>query len=704
MDDILKAALKYAEMGLAVIPVNPKNKHPYKGTNGSKDASTDPEIIKQWWFKHPFADVAIVTGQASGLVVIDEDYDEEKGKDGIHEVHKWESENGELPPTWTALTGRGGYHLYYRIKDNDLLKNRAGILDGVDVRGEGGYVIAPPSLHPNGKRYEWEYAPEDCELAEADEIVRKFLSIEGGSDGDGGESSEAGTEVYSVPDKVKEGKRNTELFRMASSMWAKNHSKEAIIAAVLTENNLKCDPPLKESEVRYIIDEMTKRYKQGVPKGKDNIVTDANGWREPEMQKDDNGKVLQTIANCAEAIEYDKELFGKIKYNILAYAPFIFGELPWEKVRTYREWKNSDDSNLKSYIEKKYGLKSMERISEGLTVVTSRNVYNPVIDFLEECKRTWDGQKHIENLLPDYLGVEKNDYSIEVMKLFMLGAISRAYHPGCKFDYMIVIYGEQGVGKSTFFKRLAVQKEWYSDNFNTVDGDKAFEKLRGMWIVEMAELLAAKKTQEVESIKAFITSTDDNYRPPYGRRTEQRPRFCVFAGTTNNEHFLTDQTGNRRFLPITSVRKNIKKSIFDEENAVIDMRQAWGEAMHIFEEVGRKPKLILPKKAEEIAKQMQTRFLEEDPRVGLIQEWLDSCTFERVCATMIYRYALGNTDKTPSKRETNEIHSLMRTSIKGWQPYSKSKDGKARVDGFGVCRCFERVPEEGQSDETNPFL
>lgn len=301
------------------------------------------------------------------------------------------------------------------------------------------------------------------------------------------------------------------------------------------------------------------------------------------------------------------------------------GYLPWEHINKYREWNNADDSNLKSYIESRYGLKSMEKIMEALNVVMNRNPYNPVKEMLESIYKKWDKKTgYIENLLPDYLGVEKTDYATECMKLFMLGAISRAYYPGCKFDYMPVFVGKQGIGKSTFLRLLAMNNSWYNDNFNTVEGDKAPEKLRGMWMVELAELLATKKAKEVESIKAFLTSTVDTYRPPYGRRTEQRPRVCVFAGTTNNDHFLTDRTGNRRFLPIVTRKEYVKKSMFENQEAVIrDFENAWGEAMQLFKDANEKPVLILPKKMQEYVENKQAEYMEEDVRVGIIQEWLN---------------------------------------------------------------------------------
>lgn len=410
-----------------------------------------------------------------------------------------------------------------------------------------------------------------------------------------------------------------------------------------------------------------------------------------DLKRDlETGKVIQSIDNVCMVLRNDKNLAGKIRYNILSYSPFVYGELPWSK-ETYREWNNTDDSNLKCYVEARYGLKSLEKIMEGLNIVVAENKFNPVVENLEQLH--WDGKPHIENLLTDYLGVKKDRYSTESMKLFMLGAINRAYHPGCKFDYMPVLVGGQGIGKSTFLKILAGNDDWYNDNFNTVDGDKAVEKLRGMWIVELAELLAVKKTQEVESMKAFITSTVDTYRPPYGRRTEQRPRVCVFAGTTNNMHFLTDRTGNRRYLPLLANADNVKKSMFENQEEVRkEFQQAWAEALHIFKT--QKPKLVLPKDLENVVKKAQDTYLEEDVRIGIIQEWLDlNKEVDEVCVAMIYTGALENESKKPNRRESNEIHDIMRSSIAGWKLVDTDSH-RRRLKGYGLQVCYERIKTE----------
>lgn len=673
------AAVEYIKMGLAVFPLEERGKRP-KTKNGFKDATTDAAQVKAWWQQWPNANIGIATGKRSGGVfVIDLDIDEDKGIDGYHTLDDWQKENGSFPDTWTAITGRGGYHLYFH--SGSEVKNRAGIIDGVDVRGDGGYVVAPPSIHSNGNRYEWEYSPDEYELAESNHNVKFFLET----------GIRLNGEHFSIPDIVNPGERNHMIFRFACMMQAKGASDQAVYAATIAENEHKCNPPLEEKEVRILVNSALK-YEKGKPIHVNEEGQASQGWRRPVFSTNDKGIIRQTIGNMCEAIEYDEKLWGHIQYNELSYSPFVCGSLPWEHQKMYREWNNADDSNLKAYIESRYGLRSMEKIMEALNIVVNRNKFNPVKDMLGDLHKKWDKQYgHIKRLLPDYLGVEDNPYHFECMKLFMLGAISRAFYPGCKFDYMPVFVGRQGIGKSTFLRLLSMNNTWYNDNFNTIEGDKAPEKLRGMWMVELAELLATKKAKEVESIKAFLTSTVDTYRPPYGRRTEQRPRVCVFAGTTNNDHFLTDRTGNRRFLPIVTRKDYVKKSMFDHPEAVQkDFENAWGEAMELFMQADKKPELVLPKEIQMIVENQQNEYMEEDVRVGIIQEWLDNTAEERVCVAMIYEEALGNDGKKPSRYESTELHSIMMNSINGWEKLTTSNGGRSRCGKYGTQICYVR--------------
>lgn len=692
MGDCLKAALSYAaKYHWAVFPVSPKTKKPLT-PHGCKDAKKTPGAIKAWWKKWPEASVGIATGSISHLVVIDEDLDEDKGLDGIQKVMDWQRATGkQLPETLMAITGRGGNHLYYRYEGNDI-KNRAGLLEGVDVRGEGGYVIAPPSVHPNGTEYQWEYAPDEFELADLDDNVRELLAAD---------KADKVSESFTLPDRIPSGKRNETLYKLACSMQSQGLPDAAIDAAVRKSNADLCDVPLGEKELDTLISSAL-RYKKGELK----LINSQIEQRDPKltMQLDRDGnptdRPAQTIANAEEAITYDPELFGRIHYNELSYVPNVYGSLPWKISKGWREWTNIDDSNLRSYVEKKYGLKSGEKTMDALANVAARFPVNPVKQFLEECFENWDGNKHIDSLLPGYLGAEPSEYTNAVMRLFMLGAISRIYKPGCKFDYMLVLVGGQGGGKSTFLRRLAISDQWFNDNFSTLDSSRAIENLRGMWIVEMAELQATKRAKDVETIKSFITSRVDTYRAPYQRRTEQRPRMCVLAGTSNPVDFLTDPTGNRRFLPITCNAETATKNIFgDTVEIKADMAQAWGEAMDIYKHANGNVRLTLPKKLEAAALEAQTHYLEENPYIGMIQAWLDKADVDRVCVMLLWREALGHQYDDPPRRQINELHDIMRNNITGW-----TYIGKQLVGVYGIQRCYERDGKDNFIDATGVEL
>ena len=692
----LDAAIKYAtKYGFAVFPVVAHTKRPIT-PHGCKDAKKDVGAIKARWKRHPDASIGIATGSISQLIVIDEDVDPNTGLDGTDSIRTWERNHAALPETARAITGRGGVHLYYHYAGSDI-KNSTGLLEGVDVRGEGGYVVAPPSTHPNGTEYAWEDDPDDIGIVELNDTVRELLDPK---------KKQGDSEEFTLPDKIQSGSRNDTLFRLACSLQAQGLPDTAILVSVQSVNAERCDVPVPEEELETLVNSAL-RYEKGQLKA---IQHGMPEWHEPKltMRMDKDGNVTdqpaQTIANAEEAIRFDPELFGKIRYNEVAYAPYVMGALPWKPERRLREWTNADDSNLRSYIEAKYGIKSGEKIMDALNNVISKQTINPIKAALENAHDLWDGNKHVENLLPAMLGAEKTEYTTAVMKLFMMGAVARIYRPGCKFDHMMVLVGEQGGGKSTFLRFLSINDDWFSDNFNSLDGDKASEKLRGMWMVELAELQATKRAKDVETIKAFITSRVDTYRVPYGRRTEQRPRMCVLAGTSNPVDFLTDKTGNRRFLPITCwVRKPTFDMFADEIATKAEFVQAWGEIMDEYQRKGGKVSLVLPKRLQDKAIEMQTAYLEEDPKIGIIQEWLDTNPdISRVCAVMLWKEALKHEYEPYKPQDINAIHEIMKNSITGWRYAGKQMVGR---EGYGVQRCYDRIyqfiPADG--DMNIPF-
>ena len=688
-DSMMQAALEYAEHGLAVFPLAPRDKFPiYNG--GYKIATTDPVKIGSWWRKNPDANIGIATGKMSGGVfAIDLDVDENKGINGYDTILDWQRENDELPDTAGTITGRGGYHWLYR--SNSPIKTRAGILPGIDIRGDGGYIVAPPSIHPNGNAYEWEQSIDEFGIASANETVMAFLAV--------GQSGDA--ESFTVPDIIPSGMRNDTLYRMACSMQAKAFSDDAIKASVRMENENRCNPPLSDSELEKIF-ESALSFPKGSARSRSisgpasttisDFSIDGMLAKTKTNKKDSNGNPIyknkQTIGNMVTVMRHDPIIAGKIRFDIIAHAPKYFGQLTWRKDGdTLGEWTDFDDANMLDYLESHYELKGNDTYQRAFEIVSKENTFNPIVDYLEALPE-WDGVERIKHLLPDYLGADESEYTFEVMKLVMLGALSRVYHAGCKFDYMLVLVGDQGIGKSGFLRKLAINDIWFDDNLNTVDGKEAVERLRGKWILELAELMALKRQKDVETVKAFITTQSDSYREPYARRTTDRKRTCIFAATTNDFSFLTDRTGNRRFLPIEVNKERQTKKLMGSETVEREARdyflKAWAEALHYFREANMHPELVLPEKMQKEALKRQMVFLEEDPQTGIIQNWLDQTVMKRVCVMDLWQKALGE-DGRPKRAESNRMHSLMRNEIKGWHSI-----GRAGSDEFGKQICYER--------------
>ncbi len=233
-------ALYYASMGLAVFPLVPEGKRPATA-NGCKAATVDTGQIESWWEKSPSYNIGIATGDASGgLVAIDLDVDEGKGVDGRGLLESWQKNNGELPKTWTSVTGRGGHHLLYR--STFPCQNRVKLYAGVDVRGNGGYIVAPPSLHPNGRRYAWKHGPGEITIAQADNRVISFLM---------GPAAEK--QLFQEPETIPEGERTDTMVRLVGSLRAKGLDDEAVKAAVRVENGRKCVPPLTDQELEKTV-------------------------------------------------------------------------------------------------------------------------------------------------------------------------------------------------------------------------------------------------------------------------------------------------------------------------------------------------------------------------------------------------------------------------------------------------------------------
>ena len=669
-NQFLDAAIEYASKGMAVFPLKAKGKEPMTA-HGVKNATTNFDTIEKWWTRYPNANIGIACGAVSGgLLVVDLD-EKENGVSGSDSLHNWERENGKLPETVRSITGKGGAHLLFRIDHPE--KNKVNLLEGVDIRSDNGYIVAPPSIHPNGNRYEWEYDPEEYEIAQADKTVMKLLSI----------GKKPVPDTFTVPDKIPNGKRNDTIYKTACSLQAKGLTDESILAACVAENNAKCNPPLDADEVRKIVESALKHDKGIViNKPSDPVqlltVTDSKG----------NKKVRQCAENVARVILNDPNLKGKIKEDTFGHRLMYLGQLSWRKDGdNYGEWTDKDDGALQGYLDIQYGLRNKNDYTNGFNMALLENEFNPLQSYLDALE--WDGVPRIDEALHLYLGVEKTEYNLAAFRVFLQGAIHRAYNPGCKFDYMMVLIGKQGDGKSTLFKFLACNDDWYDENFNFKDTNNktTVEKMAGKWFLEMGEMDTMKKDMVTsDALKAFVSSVSDDYRVPFARRKETRKRQCVFCGTSNDINFLKDRTGNRRYLPIDcNATSTTKRRIFDYDTARPYFHQVIAEAVMEYKKSPNKMP-VLPFDIEEQAKRAQLNHLEEDVWVSIIQEYLDNELVGRVNAALIYDKAFGKDPVDMRKGEAGRILTIMRNDITGWHEI-----GKARLSGYGrAAICFER--------------
>ena len=443
----------------------------------------------------------------------------------------------------------------------------------------------------------------------------------------------------------------------------------------------------------------TDKKRTVTQKSKDEVVGgSALVFKFLDCNYDEDGNVKsvkQLVHNFEIVMDKDSRFAGKIRLNEFAQQPYLYGNVPWENENNCRAWSSHDDSALFSLIQADYGLKSRQDFADALKNVSMRNKFHPVRELLDSL--TWDGKEHIRSLLPEYLGAEDSDYTYQVMRLWMLGAVSRVYKPGSKFDYTIILQGSQGIGKSTFLKLMALDDLWFNDSLDSLDSDKAVQSLTGSWIIELAELKSLARTAGgVESVKRFLTATQDKYRIPYERRADTFYRQCVFAGTTNKDDFLQDETGNRRFLIIHTGFTKTSKSLFTPE-VMDDIKQAWAEAVHIWK--NEDPQLILPEACIQQAKELQEANMADDGKRGIILDYLEGKT--QVCAREIWFEALEESI-SPKSYQTSEINSII-AKVPGWQRMKTPR----KFPKYGSQRGFQKMllqTEPGKTTNSSDFV
>lgn len=399
------------------------------------------------------------------------------------------------------------------------------------------------------------------------------------------------------------------------------------------------------------------------------------------LEQTDRGTPKSTISNVVRILKEDPFFMDAIRLNELTERIDIIKDLGWTREGLILS--DTDMAYITLFIEENYGISNGSVIEKAIQIVANDNRYHPIRDILSSL--SWDGIPRVENILTHFLGVEKTELTTSSIKLFMLGAVNRIFDPGCKFETSICLVGNQGAGKSTFFKFLAIEDEYFSDDLKRLDDEKIVIKLQGHWIIEMPEMLATLNSRRVEEIKSFLSRQKDTYRTPYEKHPKDRRRQCVFGGTSNKMEVLPmDKSGNRRIIPIETHMDKAEVHIMDDEKASRNyILQAWAEIMVIYKSGDYS--LALPKHLQAELSQYQERFTPEDNDQESIEAFLAETKEKYVCVKMLAYEALGYSQYDQLKKsDCNRISEMMH-HFSEWEAVGTRTVGK-----YGRVRAWKR--------------
>lgn len=612
MNDLLSAALDYASRGFPVFPC--KNKMPLT-PHGFHDATRETARLKAWWRRWPDAQIGVPTGRVSGLFVLDIDPD----KGGDTNLKLLEAQHGELPDTPTVITGGGGNHHYFTMPETQVTTGSQGTLGaGIDTRGEGGYVIVPPSPHASGRAYEWDVAyGGETPLAPVPEWILHKLR-------QGRRAAEP------LPEIIPEGQRESTLASIAGSMRRRGASESAILAALEVENAARCRPPLAQKDLARIARSVARYAPEtrvvSAPAGesvaldwlglqdgqnedalRESMVKlfDLKEWhvdasssgvfdflalccahtalylkleetldklhwkakrkrlfrmeierrmptQEPPTRKespeiDDLGlhldgrrRAKETFYNYTRILEHTNEWNGRLKFNEFEAKPTLDG-LPVT---------DAIERQIAMWCGHEYGFSGDKytAVSRAVYRVAEQHPYDPLKEYITQLP-AWDQVSRLDKWLSTYCGAEPSEVNQAVGRVLIFQMLTRALHPGCIARVVVVLEGEENTGKS---EAIAILGHPWSSTFKiSMDTKEAYMQIRGKWVAELVELDTLHRTSETR-LKAFITERSDEYVPKYANHAVNYQRRTVFIGSTNESRYLIGQTGNTRFLPVTT--------------------------------------------------------------------------------------------------------------------------------------------------------
>ena len=526
-------AFEYAVHGYSIMPLRRQDKLPLLSAwKQYQTVAATEEQIEKWWQQYPEANVGIITGKVSGIIVIDIDV----YKKGAVSIDKF-------PETYTVKTGRGGYHLYYIYQAGFTISaNAYPHLPGVDIRSDGGYVVAPPSKTTGVYEVikDVPLVPFPSELFSTK--VKRTLSQTVG---------------------VKSGSRNDSITSFIGRLLqtAKVSDWNTEVWSAVQTANATYKPPLSDDELLATFASICKKEKA---RRKSLVVSpyQIDGTTiEIPLRKNSNGMPYKDMANVLAVLETHPQYKDAIKYNTFRQEIEYRG----------KTLEDGDLVQIQYFMQKEMQLASIaaNAIQAAVQHYAMQHQYDEATQWVQSL--VWDKKPRLCSWLHITTGCEDTAYHTAVGAQWFRGLVQRITSPGCVFDYVLVLVGAQGIGKTSVFRILGGQ--WYKNYTGSMDNKDFFLALRGAVIVDLDEGASLYKSEAIK-IKSMISNTHDEYREPYGRIMKKYPRRFVFSMSTNDTEPFRDVTGNRRYWPV-DVKQRINFAWLEENR-----HQLYAEAYH----------------------------------------------------------------------------------------------------------------------------
>lgn len=637
--------------------------------------ATDAEL-RDWFDGHTDRNLAIVCGAISGFVVVDADSDE---------AIAWVEAN--LPPTPMMTRTTKGIHYWFRhpgvhVGNRARIKGTK-----LDIKGDRGYVVAPGSIHPSGRLYEalgegWgdaELVPfldpswiqDEVLAAPSSPLPSAPRAAAGAPGGDGewalGAEQRAWKYLDTVPPRAAGEGRNQARFKLACRLARGFNLPDDLVMEMLRAWNAKCPGPVPEADLQASLHnahhsggeaygsalavpprEPRRPPRRGAgpdpqppppgapqeggqepqaPPPADDVPPDPSepygahvcpweSFAEPlAMHK---GEPRRWAGNLAKILRQDPRWGARLALNSMSQ------EVCWDpgSAGAYAAVAENFPDRIQEDIENTYHMSfARDEVATKLRAQAVEKTFHPVRRYLDGLP-AWDEIDRIDFIPAEILGTQ--DVMARIyMRRFCIGAVRRVMCPGTKLDTAVVLVGEQGKRKSSFWRVLAGQ-DFFSDTPVELESKDRFLQVNAAWIVEMAEIDGMNSNKTAEEVKAFLSSNKDTFRPPYGRTPITLLRTSVCVGTTNRAEFLHDVTGSRRFWPI-SIDLPAGEEV--DLGMLADWRdQIWAEALW---RMAQDEPHWLTREEEDSRAATSVRFEAEDPWEGIMDHALDELRKKR---------------------------------------------------------------------------